>query len=233
MIPDVAFVADAFRRFNALIFGGSLPEPRFRLTRARTFHGKLAYKWRQTLLRRVAYDFEMRVSTVFDFPTEAWEDVVIHEMIHLHIASNGIKDSSSHGPAFRRMMTDINRRFGRHIAVSGKSSPGQTAADSRVRGHFLCIAKFSDGRLGVAPAAKSRIFELWDIARFFPDIVDYTWVGSVDPWFNRFPRVLKPKLYLASREELLPHLRGARLLLNRGNAIRAVSTRCSPDELLP
>lgn len=233
MIPDLDFTSKSFHKFNEMIFAGKLPTPRFRLTHARTFHGKLVYKWKQTFPRRVSYDFEMRISTDFDFPQEEWEDVVIHEMIHLHIASNSIKDSSSHGPMFRRMMADINRRFNRHISVSGKATPEQKNADKRIRGHYLCLAKFSDGRLGVAPAAKSRIFELWDIVRYFPNVVSHTWIGSVDPWFNRFPRVMKPKLYITTAEELLPHLMGAKLLMNQGNAIRAISTRCSPDELLP
>lgn len=233
MIPDLDFVRGAFGRFNETVFGGSLPTPRFRLTHARTFHGKLVYKWRQGFMKKVCYDFEMRLSLDFDLPVETWEDVVIHEMIHLHIASKGLKDTSSHGPLFRKTMADINRRFDRHISVSGKSTPEQKDADKRIRGHYLCIAKFSDGRLGVAPVAKSRIFELWDFTRFFPDVVSHTWLGSVDPWFNRFPRVMKPKLYLTTEAELLPHLKGARPLLRQGNAIRVVSSHCSPDELLP
>lgn len=233
MTPDLDFTTKAFDKFNVMIFDGKLPTPRFSLTHARTFHGKLVYKWKHGYLRKICYDFEMRISKDFDLPQEQWEDVVIHEMIHLHIAANSIKDSSSHGPVFRNMMADINRRFSRHITVSGNSTLEQKDADRRIRGHYLCIAKFSDGRLGVAPAAKSRIFELWDIARFFPNVVGFNWIGSVDPWFNRFPRVMKPKLYLTTREELLPHLKGAVLLLNQGSAIRAVSTRCSQDELLP
>ena len=59
------------------------------------------------------------------------------------------------------------------------------------------------------------------------------WVGSTDPWFNRFPRVIKTKLYLTSATELLPHLKGGLLLGRDGNTVRVVSQRCSPDELLP
>ena len=233
MIPDLTFVANSFDTFNTLIFGGKLPAPRFTLTKARTFHGKLVYRWKYGYLKKVYYDFEMRISVGFDFPAEEWEDVVIHEMIHLYIAHNGIKDTSSHGPVFRNKMAEINRDFNRHITVSGKSTPEQKDADKRIRGHYLCIAKFSDGRLGVAPAAKTRIFELWDIARYFPQAVSHRWIGSTDPWFNRFPRVMKPKLYLTTEAELLPHLKGAVLLVKEGNIIKVVSQRCSPDELLP
>ena len=179
------------------------------------------------------HDYEMRLSTGFDLPQKEWEDVVIHEMIHLYIVVKKIKDTSSHGQAFRRLMAEINHRHGRNIVVSARSTEEQLDADKRIRGHYMCIAKFSDGRLGVAPVTKTRIFSLWDDFQNFPNVVSIKWIGSTDPWFNRFPRVMKAKLYVAKREELLPHLKGAVLLERTGNTIRAVSKRCYPDELLP
>ncbi len=237
MIPDLGFVNEAFKRFNLQIFGDALPLPRFRMTHARTFRGKLTYSIRTVWGRRRCSDFEMRISLDFDLPPSEWEDVVIHEMIHLHIAARGIKDSSSHGPKFRALMAEINRLHGRHVTVTAKSTKEQLDSDKRMRGHYLCIAKFSDGRLGVAPVAKSRIFELWDTFSQWPDVEGVSWIGTVDPWFNRFPRVMKTKVYITTREELLPHLKGA-LRLERhpgpsGATIRALAPNCGPDELLP
>ncbi len=246
MIPDLGFVNEAFRRFNEQIFGDALPVPRFRMTHARTFRGKLTYRVSSSWGRRRCSDFEMRISLDFDLPPTEWEDVVIHEMIHLHIASNNLKDSSSHGPVFRRMMTDINRRHGRKITVTARSTKEQLDQDKRVRGHYLCLVRFGDGRLGVAPVAKSRIFELWDSFRSWPEIVNVSWIGTVDPWFNRFPRVMKTKVYITTGEEVLPHLKGALRLERSGGAsgraggipaapvaIRAVNPNCPPEQLLP
>lgn len=242
MVPNLNFVSEAFGRFNQSIFGGGLPVPRFRLTHARTFRGKLAYKVSSAWGRRRCSDFEMRISLDFDLPMDVWEDVVIHEMIHLHIAANNINDSSSHGPVFRRLMTDINRTHGRKITVTARSTKEQLDQDKRVRGHYLCIVRFSDGRLGVAPVAKSRIFELWETFRVWQEVVNVSWIGTVDPWFNRFPRVMTTKVYITTREALLPHLKGA-LRLERGSAgrsggastdaIRAVNPNCPPEQLIP
>ena len=233
MVPTLSFVAETFHRYNALIFGAALPLPRFVLTRARTFQGKLVFRRRRTSRGMVCEDFEMRVSTLFDQTEEEWEDVVIHEMIHLHVAASGLRDSSAHGPVFRRIMTEINRRHGRHITVSGITTESQRTADKVVRGHYMCIARLSDGRHGVAPVAKSRIVSLWESLSHFPGVESYIWVGSVDPWFNRFPRVMTPKFYIASESDLRAHLKGALPLERMGETIRAVSRRCSPDELLP
>ena len=232
MIPDLQFVKESFARFNRLIFSDALPEPDFSLTRARTFRGKMVCSWKTLFGRRHSFGFEIRISVSFDLPRDEWEDVVIHEMIHYHIACNRISDTSAHGPVFRRMMREINTRHGRHITVSARSTDEQRA-DGPVRAHYLCLAKLSDGRLGVAPVAKTRIFELWDVMRDLPGVAAVSWVGAVDPWFNRFPRVMTPKLYVVSKEDLLLHLKGGLRLEREGQVIRPVRKRCFPDELLP
>lgn len=233
MIPDLKFVKTTFDLYNGKIFGGNLPLPIFRLTHARTFQGKLCYKHTKVFGRERCSDFEMRISLDFDLTERDWEDVVIHEMIHLHIAANGLKDSSSHGPVFRRLMNEINRRHGRRITVSAPRTQEQIDSDKRVRGHYLCLVRFRDGRLGVAPVAKSRIFELWDAFRLWDEIAAVSWIGSIDPWFNRFPRVMKTKVYISSDAEVAPHLKGSLRLERNGAAIRAVAPGCSFEALLP
>lgn len=236
MIPNLEFVKATFLRYNTEIFNSELPEPRFNMTRARSFRGKLCYRIKKTFLKTVNHDFEMRISISFDIPQLEWEDVVIHEMIHLYIASKGIKDQSSHGPEFRKVMHFINKKHGRNIRVSAKSTAEQASrnnADKRVKAHYICLAKFSDGRLGVAPVAKTRIFRLWNDFNNFAGVESLKWIGTTDPWFNSFPHVRSPKLYLVSEEDLRSHLKGAVLLNKEGNVIKIINRRCCPDELLP
>lgn len=233
MIPNLNFVKETFTRFNTEIFGSQLPEPRFRLTHARSFRGKLVYRWRRVLLKKECYDFEIRISMDFDSPRPEWEDVVIHEMIHLLIASKGLNDSSSHGPVFRRLMTDINARHGRHITISTRTSKEEADNDTRIRGHVVCVARFRDGRFGVAPVARSRIAQLWDAFPAFPQVEAIRWLGTTDPWFNRFPRVIKQKLYLATREDLLAHLKGAVEYERDGCFLRPLHRGLPPEALLP
>lgn len=221
MYPTLEFARATFRRFNSEIFGSRLPEPRFRLTGARTFRGKLVYRRAGLPGLRRNTDFEMRLSVCFDAPMTEWEDVVIHEMIHLRIAAEGLRDRSAHGPLFRSMMSDINRRHGRSVRISSKSTEKELDSDRRVRGHYLFIALFSDGRLGVAPVAMTRLFELWEMHLSFPEVREICRVGSIDPWFNRFPRVLRPKFYITRIDELLPHLRGALELHRTPQGLRA------------
>ncbi len=233
MTPDINFVTNSFNHFNALIFNNQLPIPAFFLTKARTFRGKLAYQRTRTWRGYHNHSFQLRISVSFDSPQREWEDVMIHEMIHLAIASEGIDDQTAHGPEFRKRMHDINRKYGRNITISSKTTPEEQEADTRIRAHYLCVAKLNDGRLGVAPVAKSRIFSLWDAMDNFPGAISTSWLGSTDPWFNRFPRVQKPKFYIVERKELLLHVFNALKLERKGGYIRAVNPHCSPDELLP
>ena len=236
MVPDINFIKQSFNQFNSQIFNGVLPEPRFKLTRARTFRGKLVYKIRRKLLKTENYDFEMRMSVIFDLPQPEWEDVVIHEMIHLFIAVKNLKDSSSHGPVFRKMMNDINRTHSRNIKISTRQkmiADDHSSGDKRVKAHFICIAKFCDGRYGIAPVAKTRIFQLWDYFYTFPGIEARKWIGSTNPWFNQIPHVKKPKFFIFKREEILLHLKGGRPMERFGNKIHVINRHYSPDELLP
>lgn len=236
MIPDLKFIKSTFNNFNSIIFNEILPEPRFRLTKAHTFRGKLVYRVRRKFLKTVNDDFEIRISVNFDLPQAEWEDVVIHEMIHFYISFKGIKDRSSHGPKFRELMHSINKNHGRNITISAKPSKKEIETvntDTRVKAHFICLARFSDGRLGLAPVAKTRIFSLWDYFKDFPKVISLKWIASTDTWFNTIPHVQKPKLFLFKEEEVLPHLKGARPLERNGAFIKVINRRCTPDELLP
>lgn len=233
MIPSLSFIKEAFSRFNISIFNSELPTPKFALTKARTFRGKLVYSWKSRLGRRVYSDFEIRLSISFYLRQEEWEDVVIHEMIHYYITYKRLKDTSSHGPLFRKMMHAINTTHGRNISISTRSTDEQREPDRQVRAHYLCLGRLSDGRLGVAPVAKTRLHELWERMPTIPGVEAVKWVGAIDPWFNRFPRVMTPKLYLSSDEEALPHLKGGVILEKSGNVIRPAGRRFAPEELLP
>ena len=81
----------------------------------KTFLG--AYKKRKTLFGGTkCYDFKLRINKRIDLPEADIEDIIIHEMIHYHIAYRGIKDTSTHGRVFKMLMNDINKRFGRQVS---------------------------------------------------------------------------------------------------------------------
>lgn len=119
MKATLPFIEDKFDEFNGEFFGGSLSRPVMKISRARSYLGICAYKRRRVLFKGTQLtDFRILVNGLFDLPQEILEDILIHEMIHYHILSKGIRDTSPHGKIFRGIAAQINSQYGRHIRIS-------------------------------------------------------------------------------------------------------------------
>lgn len=214
MTPTVEYLEERFDTFNRMCFDGALPRIPIKLSRARTFVGRLIYRpvrdWRGRVVRRE--DFVLRISTYFDLPEAEIEDTLIHEMIHYWIAWKGIKDTSSHGKEFRRIMKEINALHGRHLTISHKSTPEEQDRDTRVRDHYFCISQLADGRTALTVAAQPCIARIRRAFRWSPTVRSQTWYHSRDPWFNRYPHCRSPKIFPVDPAVLQPHLNAAELL---------------------
>ena len=224
MIASLTFVRKTFDHFNALCFEGVLPAVPIVLSKAGTFLGKMEYKSRCDFFGIVSshYDFRLKISTSFDLQQEELEDVVIHEMIHYYIAYRNIRDSSAHGKTFRRIMETVNRTYGRHITVRHRGEPEQNLVrdgSARYRKHYLCVSTFPDGNKGITVCASTKIFELYRLLPKYYGITKMKWYGSIDPFFNRFPRANTPKIYRITEGELHEHLRDSVPLRCDGHTI--------------
>lgn len=206
---DNEYVQRKFDEYNALIFESCLPPIPVRLSRARTYMGKLQYTKKRKVLGSgfACSNFLLRISTSFDLPENEQDDVIIHEMIHYYIAFTGKRDTSTHGKLFRSMMADINARFGRHITISrkvvvGQSGDGSSPFRNRApRVHHVCISLLRDGSYGVTVAAKTRIGYISRLLpRFYP-VHRKVWIESADSFFDRFPRSISPKMYRISASD--------------------------------
>ena len=138
--------------------------------------GQLGFKRKRPLFGKTQYyDFVLRISTRLEQTEEEIIDTLLHEMIHLYIASHQLKDSSSHGPVFRKMMNDLNQRFGRHITISHRKTKDELNQDTQRRQHLVCVSTLASGERGITIAAKSRLLQLWDQIPRIPEIVSQTW----------------------------------------------------------
>lgn len=209
-----------FDELNERCFEGGLPRVSIRMSRARTYLGQLGFKRRRKLWGKWEYyDFVLRISTRMDLPEQEVEDTLLHEMIHLYIAYHHLKDTSTHGQIFRKLMNDLNQRFDRHITVSHRKTQEELAQDTQRRAHLICVSTFRSGERGITIAAKSRVFRLWDVMPRFPEVTATEWVLSYDPYFNRYPRALTPKIYRIDQEILSAHLKDAQRLIRQGSRI--------------
>lgn len=194
------FLEERFRLFNHTIFADRLPTPEFHITGARTFVGQFRCELKGSGLLRRKETYHLTLSNRYDLPEDVVEDIVIHEMIHFFIHFTRQRDTSVHGKVFRTLMTDINRTHGRHISVSHRCTPEQLASDDAKAHSIVCLCRMTDGRRLVARVSQSKVFEIhkafseWDLV----ETQEWYWVyGS---YFNRYRRVLSPRLFPLDEE---------------------------------
>lgn len=220
IVATLDYIERKFDEFNKLIFNNSLPCPTFKLSSARTFLGQIRYTRKHKILSGWKYEnFILTISNRISREESLLEDTIIHEMIHYYIFYNGIKDTSAHGIFFRKMMVDINERFNRNITITHRCSEEEKNQDTELRRHLLCISRLKDNRIGLTLACESNIFMLWEAILRFPEVLECNWYVTKNPYFNRFRRSIKPKIYLVDEKELELHIHDAIPLHQDGNII--------------
>jgi predicted SprT family Zn-dependent metalloprotease len=221
MKATIEYVERKFNEFNTMMFNGELPMLPIKLSNARTFLGKVNFRKRQTEEGKTEnYDFTLFINTKYDLPEQEIEDTLIHEMIHYYIEWHQFKDTSAHGEMFQMMMKAINKKFNRHVSVRHWSTKEQLEQDDEKRQHFICVSRFKTNLRGITIATRTRLFDLWEQMKLFPDVVEQHWYASTDPFWNRYPRAVTPKIYRIPFDELEEHLKDAQELENTGKTIR-------------
>lgn len=226
MIPTVDLLVEKFRLFNKTVFNSVLDIPPIKLSKAKSYLGMVRYRRRRNLWgRERKTDFVILISTYRDLTENEIEDVLLHEMIHYYIGVNHIADTSSHGRVFRQMMNDINSRFNRHITISSRSETTKIAESAPASITYFCIIRMRNGRTGIMPVAKTRIFKLWDMLQTSPDIAEDQWYVSRAAFFAGFPKFRTAKIIYVDEKELSEHLNDAMPLVKTGNVIKPAKSR--------
>ena len=201
MRAEPGFLRQAFAQFNKLCFNGELPHVGIRISSAARAMGSL--KWtRRRFAKPKPEDFTIWISDRHEVEQSVLEDTLIHEMIHLYIQWNGIKDNSAHGPAFRGLMTKINRDFGRHITVTHRLSDEERQSDRLKKLRVIMTALFNDGTRTVtviSPRYTKIILEQAGKAHGIKET--QLWV-SASSFFAGFPQSRTLKLYRISEADL-------------------------------
>lgn len=211
MRADIPYVQQKFREFNRQMFDGRLPEPPVSITNAKTYLGVCAYRKHRKWHGRLEYsDFRIRISRRFDLPRDEIDDTIIHEMIHYYIGLFSPADMPGHSTLFRRMMADINERFGRHISVSHRLTPDQQeqAIDNRPKRHIVAKVVLKDGRTGikVIPCMERHIRRYHRGMMASGKVSSIEFFQTTDPFFNSFPSSSAFTVYFPDPDVLAQHL---------------------------
>lgn len=201
MRPDTEYIKGKFREFNKLCFADTLPELPIRMSAGNRAMGVFIHPSRYpSVAPRGVGECHMRISNRYDLPERQIEDIILHEMIHYYIWYRRIEDTSAHGPAFRRIMNEINRNFGRNLHVSHRTSKEQLDSDRSHRLHIICLTEWIDGMKGFTPVARTRIFSIHRAFTSDSRVRKLKWIYTANPHFNRYPKALVPKAYRLTPE---------------------------------
>lgn len=190
MTPTTEQIATWFDTFNRDYFAGSMPRPRLSLGHSRTRLGSMACRRRRTLLGWKNSDFAIRLSTYYDCTERELQTVLLHEMIHLYIAWKGISDDAPHGCVFRRMMDELNTRYGWNITVSTSMRGRQTTAPRDSNRQRLVLAlENSRGECFLSVVNPRYAVRLKAQLGRAIDVKPRAWFVSTDPFFADFTTV--------------------------------------------
>ena len=115
MALTLDFIREQFNVINRKHFNNELLTPRFEITHVKSYLGQ--YHWEYSDDERIFCDSVIRISDMFDRTDEDITNTLVHEMIHLYIRQNKIKDTRPHhGRVFYSIADRLNREGGFHIA---------------------------------------------------------------------------------------------------------------------
>lgn len=194
MQVTTSLMAQWFDQINRTHFGGRLPRPTFATGRSRTRVGTMEMVCRRQMPLKVTRQYTIRLSNYYDMSEEEYKNVLAHEMIHLHIASSGIKDTSSHGQVFRSIMQRLNQQ-GLNITVSASRQHLEPAAQPTARrSPYVVMAIITkDGKRLLSVVSPRYVFEIDRILRNSTQVKTHSWHVTTDTFFANFPSVRTPK----------------------------------------
>lgn len=232
MYINLDFAKRTFDRFNRTIFECKLPVPSFELAHATTFLGQ--YK---CIRERGRLVHTLRFSSVLQLDERDWEDIVIHEMIHFYIGYFHLKDSTAHGPLFKRFMDEINSSFGRHVTVSRSASSLAAPQPPRTRRkrmmHTVAVLSLTDGRVAIKllPRVIDSIEYYCTHALRSPQVRSVRTYCSLDDFFEKYPSSKALKMHIIDRKELCAHMADAEELVAKDGDVQFLHRKFEESDL--
>lgn len=202
MLITIEDISNWFDRFNNAYFYNKLPKPKFVVTNSRNILGQFeCTKKRRGLFRHIVRtDFVIRISSYYDIPECEYCNLLLHEMIHYHIAYHNLGDTSTHGPKFRSFMEQLNS-LGWNISIRARTTKWSVAKRNRRSLHNVLVLETIKGQfiMVVHPDYLKRIDA---IAANTSSVIKHTWYISKDEYFDSFPRARSLRGQRISYEEL-------------------------------
>ena len=184
----VAYLQEAFRKYNEEIFGNALPMPNLRVSNAKRRLGSMHCRI-QKIWGKTHRSFTIVVSNYYDVSLSLIEDTLIHEMIHYEIAYKKLKDTSAHGTLFRQRMDEINRKHHRNITISKRMTDYAPRKNDPTETYLVLAIEMNDGSHLLSSVARTVLADLERQIKRVEKISNFCWYVTQDAYFRNFPKV--------------------------------------------
>jgi len=192
----INFISREFDNINSKYFKNKLLKPRFEITHVKGYLGQ--YHWVYSHDNSIFKDSVIRISDMYDRTREDIINTLAHEMIHLYIRQNKIKDSRTHhGSVFHAVAGWLNSEGGFHIA-----------RNDSVEG---CGLRRKEGKMWYVGCYFSTRYD-----RYFQFVMNKNKVGYYINIFNTNPLYRNPFIFISCDDKTFAHFPACRSSIRGG-----------------
>lgn len=192
-----------FAAFNGRYFSGTLPVPRFAISKSRTMLGQFVVRRKAGLFSSPsalfstssalfsapsAPEYTIKVSVFYDMPEREVQTVLLHEMIHYYIHYHKLRDTSPHGRLFKQIMCAINAAGGWGISVT-KNTRLLRPALGRDKQRYVLAAITADGRHFMSVVNERYVARVESLIAGSSPLKWHKWYKTNMPMFSTYSEV--------------------------------------------
>jgi hypothetical protein len=192
-----------FDYINKIAFNNELRPIKLQFVKTRASGGKLVSQVTRDRFRRIIDEkiISLDISTYYSRSLEQYRNILAHEMIHLWIAQNKLRDDSHHGYIFQKKMRELNK-LGFDINLKDdafdQEQTDMTPLNKPVI--LVLINNVTDDKSSIAVMDYSLFTD--ENVESIRDTIEYTagkrqyllsFIESTDRFFEKYPKTRKFK----------------------------------------
>ena len=189
---SIEMLSENFDVINELYFNNELIKPRFEITHVKSYLGQ--YHWKYSYDSRIFFDSVIRISDMYDRTDKDIVNTLAHEMIHLYIRQNKIKDTRAHhGRVFYQIADRLNRDGGFNISRTDSVEGCGLRDKTNVKTYY--VANYFSAACN----------------RYFSFVINKNYVNEYISHFKRYPHYYrKPIIFKSTDDKAYAHYRVCR-----------------------
>ena len=196
MTLTISYISEKFEKYNNLYFNGSLKTPKFKISNSKRALGTLSISRRLNFYGGYTKEHTISISKYYDRTEKQYDNTLIHEMIHLYISQNDIKDNGSHGRRFKAECVRINKYgwdLSRTTDISGwkLSEEAQKRLDDKLSNATYEIIVYqmydTDNTQFIFKVAKGKALNYYNLLKYKCKAVKVKYFKSNDNIFEYLP----------------------------------------------